>query len=80
MAGPEIFISYDHDNGKQYRNLPVAWDKNDEFGFAFGDCSADVSIQSTNADAMNRAVSAKIRSATHFLYIVGKTSKSGWVA
>lgn len=80
MAKPKIFISYDYDNDKHYKNMLVAWDKNDEFDFAFSDHSADVSIQSTNADAIKRAISAKINSATHFLCIVGaKTSKSGWV-
>lgn len=81
MAKPRIFISYDYDNDKHYKNLLVAWDKNDEFVFAFSDHSADVSIQSTNADSIKRAISAKINSATHFLCIVGaKTSTSGWVA
>jgi len=81
MAKPKIFISYDYDNDKHYKNLLVAWDENDEFDFAFSDHSADVSIQSTNADAIKRAISAKIKSATHFLCIVGtKTSRSDWVA
>ncbi len=81
MAKPKIFISYDYDNDKHYKNLLVAWDENDEFDFSFSDHSADVSIQSTNADAIKRAISAKINSATHILCIVGaKTSKSGWVA
>lgn len=81
MAKPKIFISYDYDNDKHYKNLLVAWDKNNEFDFTFSDHSTDVSIQSTNADAIKRAISAKINSATHFLCIVGaKTSRSRWVA
>ena len=80
MAKPKIFISYDYDNDKHYKNLLLAWDQNDEFDFAFSDHSADVSIQSTNADAIKRAISAKINSATHFLCIVGaETCTSGWV-
>lgn len=80
MAKPQLFISYDYDNDKHYKNILLAWDKNDEFDFAFSDHSADVSIQSTNADAIKRAISAKINSATHFLCIVGsRTSSSGWV-
>ncbi|NJD33818.1 MAG: TIR-like domain-containing protein [Betaproteobacteria bacterium] len=81
MAKPKIFISYDYDNDKHYKNMLLAWDKNDEFDFAFSDHSADVSIQSMNTEAIKRVISAKINSATHFLCIVGaKTSKSGWVA
>ncbi|REJ78734.1 MAG: hypothetical protein DWQ47_04615 [Acidobacteria bacterium] len=57
----------------------LAWESNDEFGF--GIYSAGKSIRSTNADAIKRAISAKINSATHFLCIVGpKTCNSGWVA
>ena len=81
MAKPKIFISYDYDNDKHYKNMLLAWDKNNEFDFAFSDQSADVSIQSTNAEAIKRAISAKINSATHFLCLVGsKTSGSRWVA
>jgi hypothetical protein len=80
MAKPKIFISYDYDNDKNYKNMLLAWDKNDEFDFTFSDNSADVSIESTNAEAIKRAISAKINSATHFLCIVGsKTSTSRWV-
>jgi len=81
MAKKKIFISYDYDNDKHYKNMLVAWDKNGEFDFGFSDQSADVSIQSTDAAAIKRAISAKINAATYFLCIVGsKTSKSGWVA
>ena len=78
MAKKKIFISYDYD--KHYKNLLVAWDKNSEFDFSLNDQSADVSIQSTNAAAIKRAISAKINAATYFLCIVGaKTSSSEWV-
>jgi len=80
MAKKKIFISYDYDNDKQYKNLLLAWDKNSEFDFGFSDQSADVSIQSADAAAIKRAISAKINAATYFLCLVGsKTSKSSWV-
>lgn len=60
MAKPRIFISYDND--KHYKNILLAWEKNDEFDFAFNDHSAGVSIQSTNAEEIKRAISAKINS------------------
>ena len=81
MAKKKIFISYDYDNDKQYKNLLLAWDKNADFDFSFNDQSADVSIESTNAAVIKRAISAKINAATYFLCLVGKkTSKSSWVA
>ena len=80
MAKKKIFISYDYDNDKNYKNLLKAWDASGTFDFSFHDHSADVSINSTNATAIKRAISAKINSATYFLCIVGKkTSKSSWV-
>ena len=80
MAKKKIFISYDYDNDKHYKNLLKAWDANGTFDFSFHDHSADVSINSTNAAAIKRAISAKINAATYFLCIVGeKTYKSKWV-
>jgi len=80
VAKKKLF-SYDYDNDKHYKNLLLAWDKNSEFYFGFSDQSADVSIQSTDAAAIKRAISAKINAATYFSCIVGeKTSKSNWVS
>ncbi len=81
MAKKKMFVSYDYDNDKHYKNMLLAWDKNSEFDFGFSDQSADVSIQSTDAAAIKRAISAKINAATYFLCLVGeKTSKSSWVS
>ena len=81
MAKKKIFVSYDFDNDRHYKNLLLAWDKNREFDFGFSDQSADVSIHSTNVATVKRAISAKINAATYFLCLVGnKTSKSSWVA
>ena len=58
----------------------VAWDKNSLFDFSFYDASVDVSVDSTDAAAIKRTISARINNATYFLCIVGKhTHKSGWV-
>ena len=81
MAKRKIFISYDYDNDRNYKNMLLAWDKNQDFDFGFSDQSADVSIDSTDAAAIKRALSAKINDATYFLCLVGKhTYTSKWVA
>ena len=81
MAKKKVFISYDYDNDKHYKNLLVAWDANKEFDFSFYDASVDVSVDSDDAAAIKRVISARINTATHFLCIVGeKTHKSKWVA
>ena len=80
MAKKKIFISYDYDNDKHYKNLLVAWDANTEFDFSFYDASVDVSVDSNDAAAIKRTISAGINNATYFLCIIGKqTHKSGWV-
>lgn len=80
MAKKKLFISYDYDNDRHYKNLLLTWDANREFDFGFSDQSADVLIDSTNATAIKRAISAKINDATYFLCIVGKkTHTSKWV-
>lgn len=80
MAKRKIFVSYDYDNDRHYKNLLLAWDKNREFDFGFNDQSADVSINSFDAATIKRALSAKINASTYLLCIVGaKTSESGWV-
>lgn len=80
MAKKTMFISYDYDHDRNYKNMLLAWDKNSEFDFGFNDQSADVSIDSTDAAAIKRAISAKINSAAYFLCLVGQyTHNSGWV-
>ena len=80
MAKKTIFISYDYDKDRNWKNLLLAWDKNSEFAFTFYDTSVDVSVNSTDATSIKRVISRRINSATHFLCIVGKhTHKSGWV-
>lgn len=76
----KIFVSYDYDNDRHYKNLLLAWDAHSLFDFSIHDHSADVSINSTNASAIKSVISRYINEATYFLVIVGsKTHKSDWV-
>lgn len=76
----KVFISYDYDKDKHYKNLLLAWDGNKLFDFSIHDHSADVSVNSTDATAIKRVISRYINEATYFLIIVGeKTHKSAWV-
>lgn len=81
MAKKKIFISYDYDKDRHYKNMLLAWDKNQDFDFGFSDQSADVSVDSYNAATIKAAISAKINEATYFVCLVGKqTYTSRWVA
>ena len=81
MAKKKIFISYDYENDKHYKNLLVVWDKNNLFDFIFYDASVDVSVNSEDAEYIKRVIKDRINSASYFLCIIGRqTYKSGWVA
>jgi hypothetical protein len=81
MAKKKIFISYDYDNDKHYKNLLLVWDANSQFNFSFYDQSVDVDIDSTDAAAIKSAISRRINDSTHFLCIIGKrTYRSSWVS
>lgn len=76
----KVFISYDYENDRHYKNLLLAWDANTQFDFYISDYSADVSINSTDAGAIKSTLSRYINQCTVFLVIVGKnTAKSSWV-
>lgn len=80
MAKKRIFVSFDYDNDKHYKNLLVAWDRNDMFDFSFYDGSVTVPVNSDKAGPIRRVISNKISNCTRLLCIIGKeTYKSDWV-
>lgn len=81
MATSNVFVSYDYAHDAKHKNLLVAWAKNRDFAFCMNDESVDMSVESTDAAVIKRAISASIQAATYFLCLVGKdTHKSKWVA
>ncbi len=75
-----IFISFDFDNDRNYRNLLSAWDKNDVFDFRYYDGSLKVAVDSINASYVRSVIKPKILASTHLLCIVGaECSKSEWI-
>jgi hypothetical protein len=75
-----IFISYDYDNDKHYRNLLSAWDKNDEFDFEFYDGSLNVAVDSEDAAYIKSVIKPKIQVSSHLLCLVGEhTHESEWI-
>jgi exopolysaccharide biosynthesis protein len=80
MTTKRIFISYDYDNDRHYKNLLVAWDKNKEFDFNFYDGSVTVAVDSADADYIKSRIKPKIEASSHFLCLVGKHAhKSKWI-
>lgn len=80
MGKIKMFISYDYDKDRHYKNLLTAWDSHDLFDFEFYDVSVDISVNSTNATYIKDVIRRRILETTHFLCIIGEeTWKSGWV-
>lgn len=76
----KIFVTYDYENDRHYKNMLVAWSRNDSFDISFHDKSVDVSVESDDLGVIRRVVSSRISEATHVLCIVGKdTWRSKWV-
>ena len=81
VAKRKVFISFDYDNDRNYKNMLVAWDKNKNFDFGFYDGSVTAPVNSAAAGPIRRVISGRIAACPRFLCIVGKqTHRSGWVA
>lgn len=80
MAKKTIFISFDFDNDAHYKNLLLAWDKNNDFDFELYNGSLKKAINSEDATYIKSKIKPLISKATHLLCVVGKESaKSEWI-
>lgn len=75
MAKKKIFVSFDYDNDRRYKNLLEAWDKNLNLDFAFSDQSSK-EIKTEDISRVKAALTTKISNSTYTLVIVGKMSNS----
>ena len=77
----DIFVSYDYDNDRRYKNTLKMWAANSQFDFEFFDQSVDVSVNSFEAAPIRRAISRRINGSDILLCLVGQyTYLSSWVA
>lgn len=77
----KIFVSYDFDNDRNYKNTLLMWDANKQFDFSFEDTSCDCSVNSLEAAPVKRVISQKMSNSDCVLVIVGaSTHRSTWVA
>lgn len=75
MAKKQIFVSFDYDNDRHYRNLLKAWDANPDFDFYFSDLTPD-EIDTWEISRIKAALTASINRATGTLVIVGSYANS----
>ncbi len=77
MGKRKVYISYDFENERHYKNLLLAW--NAQFDFLVGDYSPGL-LSSKNDGQIKAALSDKIKQASAFLVIIGKnTYRNNWV-
>lgn len=80
MPKPKVFVSYDHSEDVRYQYFLKAWDANPEFDFDFDSRGPDAAINSRDAATIQAALTAKMKTATHLIVIVGaKSSSSDWM-
>jgi hypothetical protein len=80
MPKLKVFVSYDHSEDVHYKRLLQAWDANPEFDFEFDSRGPDAAIDSQEATVVKSALTAKMKTATHLLVLVGaKTAQSKWI-
>ncbi len=71
MAKKKVFVSFDYDNDKHYKNLLKAWDANPTFDFYFSDLSS-TEINSWSVSVVKQVLSTKINEANYTVVLVGK--------
>lgn len=71
MAKKNVFVSFDYDNDRNYKNLLLAWDVNPNFDFVFEDKTPG-EINSNDISRIKAGLTQKINEATYTLFIVGK--------
>lgn len=74
MKKEKVYISYDYENERHYKNLLLAWNSNGEFE------SLVSNSEIAAGDDVQKSISDKIGQASVFLVIVGKnTYQNEWV-
>ena len=73
MAKKKVFVSFDYDDDKNYRNLLSAWDANPNFDFFMSDLTPG-EINSWDVSRIKAVLTTAIKKATYTLVIVGKNA------
>jgi hypothetical protein len=77
----KVFISYYSKGDCHYKNLIVAWSKNNKFKLNLEDVSTDTNIKSKDENYLKRRMKEKIGESECVIVFVGEdTHKRSWVA
>lgn len=73
MAKKKVFVSFDYDDDKNYRNLLKAWDANPDFDFFMSDLTPG-EINTWSISRIKAALTTSIRQATYTLVVIGQNA------
>lgn len=68
---PRVFVSFDYENDRLYKQLLDAWDANKRFNFTF-QSHTPTEVQSYNIGRIKAVLTAKVKEASHVIVLVGK--------
>lgn len=68
---PKVFVSFDYENDRLYKQLLDAWDANKRFDFTF-QSHTPTEVQSFNIGRIKAVLTAKVKEATHVVVLIGK--------
>jgi len=75
MAKKKVFVSFDYEDDRHFRNLLKAWDANPNFDFHISDLTPG-EINTWDISKIKEALTKAIRQATYTLVIVGKNANT----
>jgi len=68
---PKVFVSFDYENDRLYKQALDMWDANKRFQFTFQSHTPN-EIQSFNISRIKAVLTSKLKDATHVIVLVGK--------
>ncbi len=71
LAKPKVFVSFDYENDRLYKQALDMWDTNKRFEFTFQSHTPS-EIQSDDISRVKAVLTAKVKAATYVIVLVGK--------
>ena len=71
IAKPKVFVSFDYENDRLYKQALDMWDANKRFDFTFQSHTPN-EIQSENIGRIKAVLTSKVKDATHVVVLVGR--------
>ena len=71
MAKKNVYVAFDYENDRNYKNILKAWDANKNMDFVFNDCSSD-EVHTDSVSKVKENLTKRINKTTYTLVIIGR--------